>query len=95
MELTPIPRTKHSTKRPLFGGWQYSVYDFSLDSALLEPLRMEVRVGPNGFGLPPGLVRPPSIAEASLGAFFLTADGTTNNPLQSREIRQRLRETGG
>ncbi|HVG48731.1 MAG TPA: acetoacetate decarboxylase family protein, partial [Rubellimicrobium sp.] len=83
------------TKRPLVGTWQYSVYDFSLDSALLEPVEMEVRVGVNAFGLPPGLVRPPSIAEAPLGAFFLTADGTINNPFQSREIRQRLREAGG
>ena len=51
---------------------------------------MEVRVGPNGFGLPPGLHRPPSIAESPLGGFFLTADGTINNPFQSPEIRQRL-----
>ncbi|EYD74894.1 hypothetical protein Rumeso_03535 [Rubellimicrobium mesophilum DSM 19309] len=77
------------TKRPLTG-WQYSVYDFSLDSALLESLAMEVRIGDNGFGLPPGLHRPPSIAEASLGGFFLTADGTINNPFQSRDIRQHL-----
>ena len=77
------------TKRPLTG-WQYSVYDFSLDSALLEPLDMEVRVGDNGFGLPPGLYRPPGIGEAALGGFFLTADGTINNPFQSRDIRQHL-----
>lgn len=81
------------TPNPLLG-WQYSVYDFSLDSARLTPLRMQVRISANDFGLPPGTHTLPSLADASLGGFFLRADGTINNPLQHFDIRQRLTEAG-
>jgi len=75
-------------------GWQYSVYDFSLESARVAPVRMDIRIGVNDFGLPPGQHRVPSLADAALGGFFLRADGTINNPMQHFDIRQRLREVG-
>ncbi len=77
-----------------WAGWQYSVYDFSLETALLEPLEMEVQVGPNSFGLPPGTYHAPSLSDSPLGGFFLTADGAISNPLQSFDIQRRLRGAG-
>jgi len=73
-------------------GWQYSVYDFSLESAQVAPLRMQIRIGANEFGLPPGLHHVPALTESSLGGFFIRADGTINNPMQHFDIRQRLQE---
>lgn len=81
------------TRNPVLG-WQYSVYDFSLDSARLTPAPMELRIGTNDFGLPPGLHKLPSLADSALGGFFLRADGTINNPMQHFDIRQRLSEAG-
>jgi len=75
-------------------GWQYTVYDFSLDSAHMAPLAMEVRIGANDFGLPAGLHHVPPLSLSALGGFFLTAGGTINNPFQSFDIKARLRQGG-
>ncbi len=76
------------------GQWQYSVYDFSLGQSTLEPLDMEIRISENRFGLPGGILKPPSITTSPFGAVFLTSDATINNPLQSYELRRVLRERG-
>jgi uncharacterized protein with NAD-binding domain and iron-sulfur cluster len=76
------------------GQWQYSVYDFSLGQSTLEPLDMEIRISENRFGLPAGILKPPSIATSPFGAVFLTSDATINNPLQSYDLRRVLRERG-
>lgn len=74
------------------GQWQYSVYDFSLGQAELEPLKMEIRISSDRFGLPPGIIKTPDISTSSLGAFFLTSDATISNPLQSFQLLKQLRE---
>ncbi|MGR3760939.1 NAD(P)-binding protein [Roseobacteraceae bacterium NS-SX3] len=78
--------------RNRLGQWQYSAYDFSLGQALLEPLDMEIRISADRFGLPPGILTPPSITNSPFGAVFLTSDATINNPLQSYQLRRVLRE---
>ncbi|MBF9058582.1 NAD(P)-binding protein [Rhodobacterales bacterium HKCCSP123] len=78
--------------RNRLGQWQYSVYDFSLGQAELEPLEMEVRIASDALSLPQGVTQAPSLDQSPFGAFFLTADATINNPLQSFELRRILRE---
>ncbi|HEU0220884.1 MAG TPA: NAD(P)-binding protein [Paracoccaceae bacterium] len=77
--------------RNRLGQWQYSVYDFSLGQALLQPIEIEVRIASDRFGLPIGVHRPGSIADSPFGGFFLTADATINNPFQSRSLLRTLR----
>mgnify|MGYP006272052743 FL=1 len=74
------------------GQWQYSVYDFSLGQAELEPLDMEIRISSNALGLPQGVIKTESLQQSPFGGFFLTSDATINNPLQSYELRRVLRE---
>lgn len=77
--------------RNRLGQWQYSVYDFSLGQAELEPLSMEIRISSDCFGLPKGVIKAPDIRTSSLGAFFLTSDATISNPLQSFDLLRTLR----
>jgi len=72
--------------------WQYSVYDFSLGQAEFEPLDIEVRISSDALGLPRGVYEAKSLVETPLGGFFLTADATINNPLQSNQLRDILRK---
>ena len=78
--------------RNRLGQWQYSAYDFSLGQSMLEPLDMEIRISSDRFGLPEGVIHPPSITSSPFGAVFLTSDATINNPLQSFSLRRTLRE---
>ena len=73
------------------GHWQYSVYDFSLAQARMQPLSMEIRINSPKLGLPLGVVRPDSIATSATGGFFLTAAGTINNPFQSAQLLRQMR----
>ncbi len=77
--------------RNRLGQWQYSVYDFSLGQAELEPLSMNIRISSDCFGLPPGIIKAPDIRASSFGAFFLTSDATISNPLQSFQLLRTLR----
>ena len=78
--------------RNRIGHWQYSVYDFSLGQAELEPLNMEIRISSDSLGLPQGIIKSPDIQESTLGAFFLTSDATISNPLQSFQLLQMLKD---
>ena len=73
------------------GHWQYSVYDFSLAQARMQPLSMEIRINSPKLGLPLGVVRPDSIATSATGGFFLTAAGTISNPFQSAQLLRQMR----
>lgn len=77
--------------RNRIGQWQYSVYDFSLGQAELEPLNMQIRISSDVFGLPKGIIKTPDIRTSSLGGFFLTSDATINNPLQSHQLLRTLK----
>ncbi|MFV0360438.1 NAD(P)-binding protein [Tropicimonas sp.] len=78
--------------RNRIGQWQYSVYDFSLGQALLQPLKMEIRISSDALGLPEGQITAPPISASPFGGAFLTSDATINNPLQSFELRDMLRK---
>jgi hypothetical protein len=78
--------------RNKLGGWQYSVYDFSLAQARMQPVDMEVRISSPRMGLPVGAIPIPSIATSALGGFFLTAAGTINNPFQSAQLLRQMRQ---
>jgi hypothetical protein len=77
--------------RNKLGHWQYSVYDFSLAQARMQPIDMEIRINGPRLGLPVGVIRPPSITNSPLGGFFLTAAGTINNPFQSAQLLRQMR----
>ena len=78
------------TKNKL-GAWQYSVFDFSLAQARMQPMTMEIRVAQLKIGLPIGVIKPASIATTALGGFFITAAGTINNPFQSAQLLRQMR----
>jgi hypothetical protein len=78
--------------RNKLGAWQYSVYDFSLAQARMQPVTMEVRIASDRLGLPDQVVSVPSIATSALGGFFLTAAGTINNPFQSAQLLRQMRK---
>jgi hypothetical protein len=73
------------------GAWQYSVFDFSLAQARMQPITMEIRVAQPKLGLPIGVIKPASIATTALGGFFMTAAGTINNPFQSAQLLRQMR----
>lgn len=77
--------------RNKLGAWQYSVYDFSLAQARMQPISMEIRIAQPRLGLPVGTLKPASIAATALGGFFLTAAGTINNPFQSAQLLRQMR----
>ncbi len=79
--------------RSKLGAWQYSVYDFSLAQARMQPVAMDIRIASPRLGLPPGAITVPSIATSALGGFFLTAAGTINNPFQSAQLLRQMRLT--
>lgn len=77
--------------RNKLGAWQYSVYDFSLAQARMQPITMDIRIAGPDLGLPTGVINPASIATTALGGFFLTAAGTINNPFQSAQLLRHMR----
>ena len=79
--------------RNKLGAWQYSVYDFSLAQARMQPVTMEIRVTSPRLGLPVGALTVPSIATSASGGFFLTAAGTINNPFQSAQLLRQMRQS--
>ncbi|RYH12245.1 NAD(P)-binding protein [Tropicimonas sp. IMCC6043] len=85
-EMAMVTRNK-------LGQWQYSVYDFSLGQARLQPLEMTIRISSPALGLPLGDITPADIATSPFGGVFLTCDATINNPLQSADLRRLLKES--
>lgn len=76
--------------RNRLGMWQYSVFDFSLGQAELEPVDLQIRIMSDAIGLPQGTYSAASIDASPFGGVFLTADATISNPMQSFDLRRRL-----
>lgn len=82
--------------RTLLGKWLYSYFDFALGEALIQPIEMTIKIhNDQAAGLPAGEYGVPSIRHSGLGAFFLSTAASISNPLQSRDLGQRIRQMAG